>query len=149
MTTRLHPRLLHRPATLTVLAVILSVVCLSGQWPAIQEQLTAAEVTPAMWENYRTWNRLTRSPLTGDANGLLGTKHKGEKSYRQIYINRPKQALQSGSPGRVYPVGTVIVMEVYKSQLAWKTGKKPQVAVMVKLSQGANPEFGDWEWVLG
>ncbi len=96
-------------------------------------------------EDYRSWYRITEgNPNTGDPTGFLGGRHKGEKAYREIYINKVGEAINKGTAPYKYPEGTIIVKEEYKTESAWKAQNKPSIKLMVKLKADESPETGDW-----
>ncbi|MDT8347181.1 MAG: cytochrome P460 family protein [Flavobacteriaceae bacterium] len=108
------------------------------------------EAAEPNWDNYKSWFQITKDkPNTGDPVGLLDGKHKGEKGYREIYINKIGEAewKKGGSPD--YPEGTIIVKEQYGNQKKWEKGGKASLTVMVKLAEGESPASGDWGWAMG
>lgn len=103
-----------------------------------------------LWENYKSWYQITKdNPNTGDPTGFLGGKHKGEKAFREIYINNIGKDTHLKSGNNTYPAGTVVVKEQYKNEASWKAGKKPALTVMVKLKKGEAPETNDWQYFMG
>ena len=98
------------------------------------------------WKDYRSWHKLTEEPTTGDPTGLLFRRHGGTAGYRNIYVNEiGKQSYTDSS--FPYPVGTIIVKEVYKNEKKYLEDNISTVSIMLKLEEGTSPETGDWEYI--
>jgi len=97
------------------------------------------------YSDYETWYKITKdAPNTGDPTGFLDGKHRGVTAYRDVYINKIGEAVNKGTAPYKYPVGTMIVKEEYKDEVAWRKQANPRIKLMVKLEQGKSPETGDW-----
>jgi len=103
-----------------------------------------------LFEGYRNWYQVTKdAPNTGDPTGFLNKKHKGEGAFREIYINKVGESVNTGPGPYKYPAGTVVVKEAYKNKAAWEARTKPQLTIMVKQAKGVSPETGDWGYIMG
>jgi hypothetical protein len=140
--------------TLFSIIAIVAISCSStgGSYTSVDNGVSA--VTDAVggdWQtNYKKWYRVTKDePNTGDPTGFVEKRHRGSKGYREIYINKLGESVNTGSAPYKYPVGTIVVKESYKSKASWEARKSPQVTTMVKLAKGKSPETGDWGYYMG
>jgi hypothetical protein len=111
---------------------------------------TTVDPSDSWREEYKSWYRITKDePNTGDPTGFVEKRHRGAKGYREIYINKIGETVNTGSAPYKYPVGTIVVKEAYKNKAAWEARKSPQVTTMIKLKAGESPETGDWGYFMG
>lgn len=114
--------------------------------------LSTTDTTPIShhWENYKTWYKSSGSEaITGDKTKFLGGKHRDVDGYRVIYINDVGVATNKRTRPYKYPEGTVIVKEQYKDASSYKNKRRPDLTIMIKLSEGESPETGDWGYTSG
>lgn len=101
------------------------------------------------WADYKNWQKLNATPITGDHTGFLGGLHEGAEGVREVYINDTGYAVANGSAPYDYPVGTVVAKEQYKNLAALEDGKSPGLTIMVKVSDDAENAANNWIWSAG
>jgi len=102
------------------------------------------------WADYKTWTKITEGRVsTGDPTGFVGKVHAGPKGYRDIFVNQAGLATNQGSAPYNYPAGSVLVKEQYKDKAAWEAQKSPDLTIMVKVADSANPEVSAWAYAAG
>lgn len=102
------------------------------------------------WADYRSWTQITKDRVsTGDPTGFIGGKHRGEKGYREIYVNDIGKSTILGTAPYKYPIGTIIVKEQYKNKAKWEKGKKPDLTVMVKVADSGTQDPKNWGFATG
>lgn len=96
------------------------------------------------WADYKSWTKVVDGE-TGDPTKFIGERHGGPSGYRNIYVNELALGpTEAGNEGRVYPVGSVMVKEQYKTEASWKSGKPGTVMTAVKVPDDAT---GDSKWI--
>lgn len=142
-------------STLTVLLIlvgsfsILAFSSLSENNSGWEEEEVIIAKDKDLWKDYKTWYRATENePNTGDVTGFLDGKHRGNKGYREIYVNSVGEATHKKSGAPKYPEGTVIVKEQFKNERKWRKKRGAGLTIMVKLAPGTSPETGDWGYVI-
>ena len=114
-----------------------------------EEEAEVRLADPEDWADYKNWYKVTKEPNTGDPTGFLDKKHGGTKAFRDVYVNEiGKDAyLSQQFP---LPEGTIIVKEAFKNEKRYDQQKKPELTIMVKLSESAgSADTGNWEWIMG
>ena len=101
------------------------------------------------WDGYKSWQKITTEPNTGDPTGFLGKVHEGLNALRDIYVNDIGLAVNRGERPFPYPAGTILVKETFRDRSAWEAQTAPDLTIMLKLSPGSSPETADWEYVMG
>lgn len=107
------------------------------------------EIGPEDWADYKNWYKATKEPNTGDPTGFLDKKHKGEKAYRDVYVNTAGEATMKDGKSFPFPEGTIIVKEAFKDKKSYDAQKKPELTIMVKLADDAAPDTNNWEFFMG
>ena len=108
-----------------------------------------ADGADSRWADYRNWTQIHSKPITEDHTGLLGNLHVGAKGVRFVYVNDIGLQASEGSAPYSYPVGTVIAKEQYKNMKRYEDGRKPDLTVMVKVSDDAANPAENWAWARG
>ena len=71
--------------------------------------------------------------------------HNGSEGYRDVYVNDIGKETLLGTAPYVFPVGTVIVKEQFKTKAAWEKQSKPGLTVSIKKLAGSGSS-DNWEW---
>jgi hypothetical protein len=122
----------------------MSAVCLASLFTWAH----AAEID-SRWVDYKNWTSINNKPITGDHTGFLGSLHRGAEGVRVVYVNDIGLAANQGSAPYQYPIGTVIVKEQYKNMAKYNDGKKPDLTIMVKVTDNAANPSENWAWSRG
>ena len=102
------------------------------------------------WADYKTWTKITEGRVsTGDPTGFVGTVHAGPSGYRDIFVNEAALATNQGSAPYNYPAGSVLAKEQYKDKAAWQAQESPDLTIMVKIADSANPDISTWAFAPG
>ena len=98
------------------------------------------------WADYKSWTKITEGKTgTGDPTGFIGGVHMGREGYRDVYVNDIGKEALTGTAPYVFPVGTVVVKEQFKSKAAWESQSRPGVTVSIKKLEGSG-SADNWEW---
>jgi len=102
------------------------------------------------WADFKSWTKITEgTEPTGDPTRLLGTVHKGENGYRDVYVNDiGKDALLGDAPNN-FPEGSVIVKHQFDNKADWEAGKNGDVTVSVKQADDGTRNKDNWVWAAG
>lgn len=102
-------------------------------------------VNKATLANYTQW--MVTDYATGNSNPKLGSAHgaTNKEIARQVFEN-DKALMQTGT--NPYPVGSVIVKEVFTTKDGKKDFTGAGVFAMVKRGGTYNPDHAGWEWLI-
>lgn len=124
---------------------VLGAVCIVALVSTACSSLIKGDPDPR-WADYKNWTKITEGKTgTGDPTGYIGGVHMGQEGYRDVYVNEVGKAALEGSAPYVFPVGTVVVKEQFKSKAAWESQSKPGVTVSLKKADGSG-SADNWEW---
>jgi hypothetical protein len=112
-------------------------------------KVTADDIDSETWADYKSWNLIHNKPITGDHTGFLGSLHRGAEGVRRVYVNDIALPVSQGNAPYEYPIGSIIVKEQYKNMKRFDDGKKPDLTVMVKVSDNAANPAENWAWSRG
>jgi len=102
------------------------------------------------WADFKSWTKITEGhgEPTGDPSKLLGTVHKGEAGYRDVYVNDIGKEAILGSAPYNFPVGTVVVKHQFDNKADWEAGKG-DVTVSIKTADEGERNKDNWVWAAG